>query len=129
MKNEEDNKKTSKIDEIGWKVIEKLNDNKTINKAINKANNYLNKPKSNTNKKKEYSNFVAKKFDWIIIIVKALGYTVAVITALLSLGNDYQLGLLWGVLVAIATWLISLSFEAVAEIIQKLQNIEDNTRK
>jgi len=122
LKDEKDNKKTSKIEEVEWKVIEKL----ANNKFLNNANNHLNKQTLNSNikkkTKKEYTNFVAKKFDLVILIIKGLGYSVAVIMALM---NAFDLGIWIGIFVAIATWLSTLILEAVAEGLQLLEDIKN----
>lgn len=85
---------------------------------------------------KMYSNSVAKSFKVWSERVKKLGIFVLVIMiigAIIAGASSGAIGIFWGAF--IGAFLIysifianSLILLAVAEIIQKLQNIEDNTR-
>lgn len=86
---------------------------------------------------KMYSNSVAKSFKEWCERVKKLGVFVLVIMiigAIIAGASSSEIGVFFAV--CIGAFLVysifianSLILSAVAEIIQKLQNIEDNTRK
>lgn len=75
--------------------------------------------------KNEYNNKVAKKFRLIIDIIQIIGYIISgliFVAALLDL-NLYCL--IYGVIVALSTWFSTLFLEAIAEIIELLDNIKN----
>lgn len=72
------------------------------------------------------SNTVAEKFILVVMITKFIGYIGAVILAIVFIGNgEPGLGILAGIVIAIATWFSTLLFEAIAEGLNLLQDIKN----
>lgn len=73
------------------------------------------------------SNEVANKFTLVVTIGKVIGYALAIITALIIIFGmeEFLIGILSGVMIAIITWLSSLLFEAIAEGLNLLQDIKN----
>ena len=99
------------------------NSSKNVDNELSKDETYKN------NQESEYSNPVAQSFkSWsngVLIVGVLILIVMIVISAILESGYVF-IGAILGFTVFIAN---SLILSAVAEIIQKLQNIEDNTRK
>ncbi len=111
-------------------------------KAINRGerfchncgNDLLENKAQNNNEEKtiEYtdssnsSNVVAQKFTIIVISTKVVGYILSIIVAIILMRVvKFWLGLIVGLLIADITWLSTLLFEAIAEIINLLQDIKN----
>lgn len=113
-------------------------------KAINRGERYChncgndlleNKVQDNNEEKTiEYtdssnsSNIVAQKFTIIVISTKVVGYILSIIVAIVLMKVvKFWVGLVVGLLIADITWLSTLLFEAIAEIINLLQDIKNKT--
>lgn len=111
-------------------------------KAINRGerfchncgNDLLENKAQNNNEEKniEYtdssnsSNVVAQKFTMIVITTKVIGYIFSIIVAVILMNTiKFWVGLVVGLLIADITWLSTLLFEAIAEIINLLQDIKN----
>ncbi len=111
-------------------------------KAINRGERYChncgndlleNKVQDNNEEKTiEYtdssnsSNIVAQKFTIIVISTKVVGYILSIIVAIVLMKVvKFWVGLVVGLLIADITWLSTLLFEAIAEIINLLQDIKN----
>lgn len=111
-------------------------------KAINRGerfchncgNDLLENKAQNNNEEKniEYtdssnsSNVVAQKFTMIVITTKVIGYILSIIVAVILMNTiKFWVGLVVGLLIADITWLSTLLFEAIAEIINLLQDIKN----
>lgn len=72
------------------------------------------------------SNMVANKFTLIVIIIKVIGYITAVVTLIAFLiAGEIGQGFLFGIIIAVITWFSTLAFEAIAEILNLLQDIKN----
>ena len=72
------------------------------------------------------SNVVAQKFTMIVITTKVIGYILSIIVAVILMNTiKFWVGLVVGLLIADITWLSTLLFEAIAEIINLLQDIKN----
>lgn len=105
------------------------NKSKTSSKNEKNQEKFNNQNENNIEYVETYSNSVAKSFkNWSkgVLIVGAIIMVIMIIvaiadgTGLLFIGAILEFGVFIG---------MSLFLSAIAEIIQKLQNIEDNTRK
>lgn len=78
-----------------------------------------------TNNKRKY-NKVATKFNFVVWIIKFLGYLGGIITwiVLANLENGLA-GFVICVVICIATWLSTLLFEAISEGLQLLEDIKN----
>ena len=75
---------------------------------------------------RQEGNIVANKFTLVVTIVKAIGYIVATVMGIMTMtSTNAFLGLLCGGAIAIATWLSTLIFEAIAEGLNLLQDIKN----
>ena len=101
-----------------------INDTNGIETVLNKAR--IRTEKSNTIKNKRIYNRVATKFNFVVWIVKFIGYAGGTITwiVLANLENGLA-GFVICIITCIATWISTLLFEAVAEGLQLLQDIKD----
>ena len=78
-------------------------------------------------------NRVSKKFRTVVSVLKILGYGSAIISTLfyiilVALSNTLLVavtGIALGLLIAVGTWLACLSYEAIAEGLQLLQDIKN----
>lgn len=79
------------------------------------------------NERKNAQNKVARKFNIIVTVTKVFGYFIAVLTMIIttSVTSNFGTGFLYGVSIAIATWLSTLLFEAIAEGLNLLQDINN----
>ena len=74
------------------------------------------------------SNVVAQKFTLIVVINKIIGYICSIVIAIiLIIAVNFWIGLVFGLLIAVMTWLSTLLLEAIAEIINLLQDIKNKT--
>ena len=72
------------------------------------------------------SNVVAQKFTMIVITTKVIGYILSIIVAVILMNTiKFWVGLVVGLLIADITWLSTLLFEAIAEIINLLQDVKN----
>lgn len=131
---------------IGGVLVEEFDKDKLIIcnncKAINRGerfchncgNDLLENKAQNNNEEKniEYtdssnsSNVVAQKFTMIVITTKVIGYILSIIVAVILMNTiKFWVGLVVGLLIADITWLSTLLFEAIAEIINLLQDIKN----
>lgn len=95
-----------------------LLENKTQNNNEEKTIEYTDSSNS--------SNVVAQKFTMIVITTKVIGYILSIIVAIILMRVvKFWLGLIVGLLIADVTWLSTLLFEAIAEIINLLQDIKN----
>ena len=95
-----------------------LLENKAQNNNEEKTIEYTNSSNS--------SNVVAQKFTIIVISTKVVGYILSIIVAIILMRVvKFWLGLIVGLLIADITWLSTLLFEAIAEIINLLQDIKN----
>lgn len=95
-----------------------LLENKAQNNNEEKTIEYTNSSNS--------SNVVAQKFTLIVVINKIIGYICSIVIAIiLIIAVNFWIGLVFGLLIAVMTWLSTLLFEAIAEIINLLQDIKN----
>ena len=72
------------------------------------------------------SNMVANKFTLIVVIIKVIGYIGAIVTLIAFLiHGEIGQGFLFGIIIAVITWFSTLAFEAIAEILNLLQDIKN----
>lgn len=89
--------------------------------TFNKGENSYSYIEDNTIKNK-----IANKFKLVVNILKFLGYSGAILFVVISMiEGEGGYGILIGIGIAIATWFGCLFWEAVAEILQLLEDIKN----
>lgn len=84
-----------------------------------------------TKNKVKIKNKIANKFKLVVTLLKFLGYGGAIISALIIiLASEMELagivvGLLVALVVSLITWFSCLSWEAIAEVLQLLEDIKN----
>lgn len=102
-----------------------INDENGIENILNNVRVRTETSNVTSNNKRIY-NKVATKFNFVVWIMKFIGYMGAIITwiALANLENGL-LGFGICVVICIATWLSTLLFEAISEGLQLLEDIKN----
>lgn len=102
-----------------------INDTNGIENVLNNVKIRTETSNATNNNKRIY-NKVATKFNFVVWIMKFIGYAGGVITwiALGNLGNGL-VGFGICVLICIATWFSTLLFEAISEGLQLLEDIKN----
>lgn len=102
-----------------------INDTKGIENILNNVR-VITETSNATNNNKRIYNKVATKFNFVVWIMKFIGYAGGIITwiALANLDNGLM-GFVICVVICIATWFSTLLFEAVAEGLQLLEDIKN----
>lgn len=78
------------------------------------------------NNEKQIKNKVANKFNFVVMIVKCIGYLLAITIFICFIQMDkFLVGLGWCVGLSFATWLSTLIMEAIAEGLNLLQDIKN----
>ncbi len=87
-------------------------------------NNATQSQSTNTNDSKR--NVVAFKFTIVVRIIQFIGYIGAIIVAILYMVlEQFWLGIVLGIAIAVFTWFSKLIFEAISEGLRLLQDIKD----
>lgn len=81
---------------------------------------------SNVTSNKRIYNKVATKFNFVVWIIKALGYFAGIISLIVCANNgNFGIGLVICIITCVATWLSTLLFEAISEALQLLEDIKN----
>ncbi len=97
------------------------------NSKIEKLESYKPNVKE-INNNKTIDNEVSDKFTLFVIITKALGYLLSVISffvIMFATNGNILIGLLIGAIICIITLLLSLFLEGFAEVLQLLEDIKN----
>lgn len=102
-----------------------INDTNRIENILNNVRVRTETSNATNNNKRIY-NKVATKFNFVVWVMKFIGYVGGIITwiALANLGNGLA-GFVICVGICIATWLSTLLFEAISEGLQLLEDIKN----
>lgn len=102
---------------------------KNENTEINKNTEYTQQQEHQENKSYDNSiitNKVALKFTTVSSIIQAIGYTIAILYGLWAMVNvSFFNGLIIGVIIGFTVFFSTLLYEAIAEIINLLQDIKN----
>lgn len=102
-----------------------INDTNGIENVLNNVR-VRTETSNTTNNNKRIYNKVATKFNFVVWIIKFLGYLGGIITwiALANLDNGWT-GFGICIVICIMTWLSTLLFEAISEGLQLLEDIKN----
>ena len=102
---------------------------KNENTEINKNTEYTQQQEHQENKSYDNSiitNKVALKFTTVSSIIQVIGYTIAILYGLWAMVNvSFFNGLIIGVIIGFTVFFSTLLYEAIAEIINLLQDIKN----
>lgn len=103
-----------------------INDDNGIENILNKVKVKTEITSNTSSYNKRIYNKVANKFKIVITVLKFLGYFGAFITLITFSSIDkFIIGLCWCIGICIATWLSTLTLEAIAEGLQLLEDIKN----
>ncbi len=84
--------------------------------------------KNNKTTTSNSSNIVAQKFAMVVSVTKIIGYILAFIFGLVMLdvsGDNFFIAILSGGIFALFVWFSTLLYEAIAEVLNLLQDIKN----
>lgn len=106
------------------KILEENENNKSNNQK-NMVETQIEDEKINLDKQ-EQENKISAKFNLIVFTIKVIGYIIALFSGLVIMVNvNFWGGLILGLVIAIVVFFSTLIYEALAEIINLLQDIKN----